>query len=113
MILQCIFILAVFGFALVLPETPRWLIAHGHKDEARDVYTKIYGNGKEAQEVFNQIIKVVTIEDQVQAKGIKKLLRKDDIGSRRRLLIACGIQFFQQLGGTNGIICEPGPLVVP
>ena len=31
------------------------------------------------------------------------LLREDEVRSRRRLLIACSIQFFQQIGGINAL----------
>ena len=117
MILQCIFIFPVFFGALLVPETPRWLISHGRNDEARSVLTRLAEGRYSEEEVvhlYAGIVKSVAIEDAIGATSINAnlghLFRSDEIGSRRRFLIACSVQFFQQLGGINGIIYYAGTI---
>jgi hypothetical protein len=56
----------------------------------------------ELQAKFKEIEASVLYEKSIQVKGYKELFRNDGSSSRRRLLIACSVQFFQQLGGING-----------
>lgn len=116
-ILQCIFIFPVFFGALLVPETPRWLISHDRSEEAKDVLARL-GKGRysheEVEHLYSGIVKSVAIEDSIGATSVTAnlghLFRNDDIGSRRRFLIACSVQFFQQLGGINGIIYYAGTI---
>lgn len=54
--------------------------------------------------VHSDICKIVAFEASIGAGQWSDLLRNDEIQSRRRLLIACSVQAFQQLGGINAII---------
>lgn len=56
------------------------------------------------EERFNEIADSVAFEKEISVTGWAALFANDRIGSRRRLLIACSVQFFQQLGGINAII---------
>lgn len=58
----------------------------------------------EVQARYDEIADAVAFEKQVAAPGWSALFKEDRICSRRRLLIACSVQFFQQLGGINAII---------
>jgi hypothetical protein len=51
------------------------------------------------------VLGAVDMELPVGAGSWKGLLKNDRIQSRKRRLIACAIQLFQQLGGINAIIC--------
>ncbi|KAH9427130.1 hypothetical protein MCOR02_012456, partial [Pyricularia oryzae] len=75
-ILQCFCIIPMLFIITIVPETPRWLASHDRPDESLQILARIHG----------------TSTDDV------------DIKSRRRLLIACAIQSFQQLGGINAVI---------
>lgn len=108
-ILQCIILLAILGLLFLIPETPRWLAAHDRPDECLAVLARIRGTGDmddpEVRRLHTAITETVAYENSRQA-GWKDIVRSDPIKSRRRFLIACGIQIFQQLGGINAIICK-------
>ena len=44
--LQMVFSGVVLVFALLLPETPRWLMANDRHEEALDVMAKYHGEGQ-------------------------------------------------------------------
>lgn len=55
-------------------------------------------------DIHASIINAVVVESAAGTGTWKDLLKNDDIQSLRRLLIACSIQAFQQLGGINALI---------
>jgi MFS family permease len=109
-ILQCVCIIPMFFILLVIPETPRWLAAHDQPEECYAVLKRIKGvdddDDQDIQRLHSVILETVAYEASIGAGSWKDVLKEDSIKSRRRLLIACGIQAFQQLGGINAIICE-------
>lgn len=40
-ILQCAFLIPMLGIILIVPDTPRWLAAHGHQEEALEVLRRL------------------------------------------------------------------------
>ena len=111
MILQCIFLIPMLFLILIIPDTPRWLAAHGREDESLAVLQRLKGYALDNESIcrlHEEIVRAVVAENLLGASSWKDMLkRKDDgIQSRRRLLIACGIQTFQQLGGINAIVCK-------
>lgn len=114
-ILQCVCIIPMFFILLVIPETPRWLAAHDKPEECYAVLKRIKGindgDEQDIQRLHGVILETVAYEASIGAGSWKDVLKEDNIKSRRRLLIACGIQAFQQLGGINAIICELGDSV--
>lgn len=112
-ILQCIFLLPMLLLLLLVDETPRWLAAHDRQDEALDVLRRL-NHGKMPESdilaIHEDIIRTIAVEKAVGVGSWKDLLKNDKIQTQRRLLIACAIQIFQQLGGINAIIYYSGTL---
>ena len=111
-ILQCIFLIPMLVILMIIPESPRWLAAHDRPDECLAVLQKLRGTHDEVavQRLHGEIIQTVAYEASIGAGSWKDLLKNDNIKSQKRLLIACAIQAFQQLGGINAIIYYSGTL---
>jgi MFS family permease len=107
-ILQCIPILVMLALLAIIPETPRWLASHDHADDCLTVVARIKGvspDDMDAQQLHSNIVRTVAYETSIGSDSWKELVRSDAIKSRRRIILACAIQIFQQLGGINAIIC--------
>ncbi|KAH7398025.1 sugar transporter STL1 [Cadophora sp. MPI-SDFR-AT-0126] len=111
-ILQCMFLVPMLFILYIIPESPRWLAAHDRPDECLAVLQRLRGAQDEVavQRLHGEILHTVAYEASIGAGSWKDLLKNDHIKSQRRLLIACGIQAFQQLGGINAIIYYSGTL---
>jgi hypothetical protein len=112
-ILQFIFLFPMLILLLILPETPRWLAAHGRQDESLQVLRRLKGHNTSEDDILKlhaDIVNTIRVETELNAGSWKDILRSDQIHSRRRFLIACSIQIFQQLGGINAVIYYSGTL---
>jgi len=126
-ILQCIFLVPMLFIIAVIPETPRWLAAHDRNDECLAVLRRMHHNKLSNVDIKAEhevIVNTVALETSAGAASWKDLFRSDGktiriqsrmnvtdvwvkvVHTRRRFLIACGIQIFQQLGGINALICK-------
>ncbi|KAF2173876.1 hypothetical protein M409DRAFT_48791 [Zasmidium cellare ATCC 36951] len=106
-ILQCIFLVPMLFIIMILPETPRWLVAHSRPDEALEVLTRLNHKTMSDEAIVrthNDIVNTVAYEASIGSGTWGDLLKEDDIQSRKRFLIACSVQAFQQLGGINSLI---------
>lgn len=106
-ILQCVFLIPMLFIIMILPDTPRWYVSHGYPDKGLDVLRRL--NRKKMsdaaiQRIHSDIVNTVAYEASIGAGTWHDLLKEDSIQSRRRFLIACSVQAFQQLGGINALI---------
>ncbi|OJJ64238.1 hypothetical protein ASPSYDRAFT_1155543 [Aspergillus sydowii CBS 593.65] len=107
--LQILFAVVTFLGILVLPESPRWLIAHDRHNDARQVLWAVQPNAREIGKddaVINlemtEITHTMAEERQAAEKGSFKMLLKDGPQRfRHRTLLAMGGQMMQQLSGVN------------
>ena len=111
-VLQCMFIIPMMFILWIIPESPRWLAAHDRPIECFAVLQRLRCNEDPVivQRLHGEILQTVEYETSIGAGSWKDLLRNDRIKSQRRLLIACAIQIFQQLGGINAVIYYSGTL---
>ncbi|KAF2142357.1 uncharacterized protein K452DRAFT_297661 [Aplosporella prunicola CBS 121167] len=110
-----------------MPETPRWLVKAGRKEQARRVLRKVYSvppdqSDKLTESLVRQIEREVLEEEEaansrrnsnIPKRGLEaKLAAVNDGfgelvavgGNRRALIIACMLQGFQQLCGFNSLM---------
>ncbi|PWI66791.1 hypothetical protein PCL_04635 [Purpureocillium lilacinum] len=102
---QAIFIIALFATVPWLPESPRWLLYHGHDDEARKVLRCLATDDMDDALVTVQHEEIqysVRYEKEHQIRW-RDLLRPQPGATKplRRLILGAGTQFIQQFEGIN------------
>lgn len=117
---------------LFMPETPRWLVQVGRKDEGRSVLSKVFGGGQDVQRMVDGVLrgieKEVREEEEAKRGRVRAQKQKGDGeswiaeakdnwaeligvgGNRRALTIACLLQGLQQLCGFVSLLAllDPG-----
>ena len=86
-----------------MPRSPRWLLEHGHDDEARGVVRKLHAGSSdaEADAEFAAMRETIRAELVVRARSLSDLWATR--GMARRTLVAVGVQVFGQFSGINVI----------
>ncbi|EYE92302.1 uncharacterized protein EURHEDRAFT_517850 [Aspergillus ruber CBS 135680] len=107
--LQIIFAITTFLGTLFLPESPRWLIAHGKPDEGRHIIWALQPNARSIahdDQVINieidEITQAIIKEQQATLESSFKMVFTN--GPQRflhRTLLGMGGQMMQQLSGVN------------
>ncbi|GAD92224.1 hypothetical protein AN8467.2 [Paecilomyces variotii No. 5] len=105
--LQFIFIIVLFVTVPWLPESPRWLMSHGHEVEAIEVLASL--EDKSVNDPYistqrNEIVYSIQYEKENAVSWTQLLFKanKDDsTKTLRRLLLGAGTQFIQQFEGIN------------
>lgn len=91
---------AIFFFALmVIPESPRFLVASGKKDKALAVLTKLYG----AQAAPGKVAEIDSSLDHDHKPRLSDLISKVTGKVRPIVWVGIGLATFQQLVGINVI----------
>ncbi|KAK6369478.1 hypothetical protein LTS17_009384 [Exophiala oligosperma] len=107
---QIAFALATIALMLFLPESPRWLVAHGRSNEARHILWRLQPSARliEKDHVvisaeLLEIEQALAEEKAASSGGISflALFKKSPQRFRRRTLLGIGGQFMQQLCGIN------------
>ncbi|GJM95567.1 hypothetical protein PR202_ga12323 [Eleusine coracana subsp. coracana] len=93
---------------LVMPETPRWLVLHGHPDEARRVLARTAGDDPATADRRLQEI-VASSKQQAGPKASstsvwREILLRPTPAVRRVMLAILGLQFFQQACGVAAMV---------
>lgn len=89
-----IFLLLLF----TVPETPRWLMAHGKEAEAREVSERLTMSQAESDEQLAEISK--SLRDAANAPSVPFFTK----GHMRVIMLAVAIAFFNQMSGINAIL---------
>lgn len=108
--LQIVFAIITFAGIIVLPESPRWLLAHDKHEEARHILWALEHNAKSI-DPSNEVIQHEMAEIQhaiyeeraaaAGAGGKRALLKNGPQRFLHRTLLGIGGQFMQQLSGIN------------
>jgi SP family myo-inositol transporter-like MFS transporter 13 len=99
--------LAQLVLTLSIPESPRYLIKRGNTTDARLALARVYSklSAPDLEQVVARIERTLKLE----AETVVRLSSFDtvvdalwrDLPTRRALIVACGLQFFQQATGFN------------
>lgn len=107
--LQILFAIATFFGVLMLPESPRWLVAHDRLEAAKYVLWAIRADAKSLDVNDPQLSRDLeeihqTIQEERRAASggsFKAILRNGNQRFRYRTLLGIGGQFMQQISGIN------------
>ncbi|KRY30992.1 Proton myo-inositol cotransporter, partial [Trichinella spiralis] len=92
-----------------MPESPRWLISKGRKEEAFRVLKSIYGKNDQGIAMAQVNVESITetsrtTDPNPENKGftLLKMLKKRT--ARKALIVGCALQMFQQLSAVNVVM---------
>jgi sugar porter (SP) family MFS transporter len=92
-------------FVWFVPESPRFLIAHGKVEQAHAVLAKVHANGNLDDEVvqleLQEIKDTIKLEQEFESNGWLELVKTK--GNRHRLIILLSLGLFSQWSG-NGLV---------
>lgn len=104
---QLFIIMPIILLTFTVPESPVWLMYHDRSIEARKVLSGLEGNKLNDHTIegrFRELETNVIYEKSTKDLGYKSFFQDDGLNTRKRLLIGCSVQSFQQLGGCNLIV---------
>lgn len=101
-------LIMLIGF-IHLPESPRWLIMNGKRNEALEVMKTVRASSKIAQEEVDDIVTACIALDTLQSSSNTSPKNKvyemmSHPPTRRALLLGCGLMILQQLVGINTVM---------
>ncbi|KAF2117106.1 general substrate transporter [Lophiotrema nucula] len=103
MIFAFVVIILVFG----LPESPRYLYKHGRGEEALQILCDVYDGTPDSPKIAkenNDVLQALKIEQENGAYRWSQLFKRDEVQTGRRVLLAYGMQFMNQMGGINLVV---------
>ena len=105
---QIIFQVAILALMPLVPESPRWLALHGHKDQALHVLALLQGSnvGEDnplVQAQYDAIMNAAEIEGKGDANNFAMLFHNGQSQAVKRLILGIGVQFMSPWTGINVI----------
>ncbi|GAB7358117.1 hypothetical protein MBLNU230_g0276t1 [Neophaeotheca triangularis] len=95
-------------FLFFVPESPRWLLLRDRHEEALESLRRYLGkgltvDGEVVQHEYKSIIGSLEIERRSKISFKQVILLRDRSSHLKRLILGCGGQFMQQMGGINAL----------
>lgn len=102
--LQIVFCFIVTALVFGLPESPRYCYERGRTEEALDILCRVYdrpAEDKKIQREQGDILEAIALEREQGQYRWRDLFKRDRLQTGRRVLLAYGMQFMNQMGGIN------------
>ncbi|KAI4773754.1 putative Myo-inositol transporter 1 [Aureobasidium sp. EXF-3400] len=96
-------IFMVFG----VPESPRYLYKEGRNEEALQVLCDVYNGAPDDPKIAREqkdILDALALERLHGEYKWSQIFKRDDVQTGRRVLLAYGMQFMNQIGGINLVV---------
>lgn len=104
---QTLFAFLVIFLVFGIPESPRYLYAHGRNEEAIQVLCDVYKLEPSHPKIVkeqNDVLRALQMERENGEYQWSELFKRDDVQTGRRVLLAYGMQFMNQMGGINLVV---------
>lgn len=94
-------------YCISLPQSPRWLYRHQRPDEALQVLCDVYDLPPDDPKVVSEsegILEAIELETLHGEYKWSQILKRDEVQTGKRVLLAYGMQFMNQMGGINLVV---------
>ena len=84
---------------------------HGRSEEALQILCDVYDGSPDDPKIAKEnrdVLEALRIEQENGEYRWSQLLKKDEVQTGRRVLLAYGMQFMNQMGGINLVRAGPG-----
>ncbi|KAL2671312.1 hypothetical protein Neosp_013893 [[Neocosmospora] mangrovei] len=99
---QAVFALWVIVVVFGIPESPRWLLNHGNREEAIDVLSAVYDKPVDHPDILREVNAIeAALSMEAEAEGSASwasTFRNDKVSTRYRVFLAWFVQFMNQMG---------------
>ncbi|KAI9478066.1 MAG: general substrate transporter [Benjaminiella poitrasii] len=104
---QMVFAIILGVASFILPESPRWLQAHGHEEDCKIVLARLWSDCDTSHPrciaEWEEIRDGIELERREGVSSYAELFKKGKMNNRYRVLLGMGGQLIQQFGGINVI----------
>lgn len=103
---QMVFLIGLLGTAMWFPESPRFLMMFGRGEDAKDILgsCRVELDQVKIEDEMREIKEAIVLEAKSTSRSFYSMLfTSDDLHTRRRIILGCGVQVMQKFTGIDFI----------